>query len=121
MLRIAIGERVLVMWRNHLEGVPNALIDNVNSLFEGASDGALPLRRRFMRKGYVPRDVPEYATNASLEINDSIRIFNFTRSDSHITKGAVCHKTDEDNPSFTDDLSETRIQNNLDVQTQFRR
>jgi hypothetical protein len=30
---------------------------------------------------------------------------NFTRSDDDITEGAVSHTTDEDNSSFTDDLS----------------
>ncbi len=54
------------MWRNHSDGVPNILIDNTNILSEGAIDEALRLRRRFMRMGYVPRDVLESATNLSL-------------------------------------------------------
>ena len=60
-----------------------------------------------MRKGYVPRDVPEFATNVSSELNDSIYILNFTRSDSDKTEGTVSKTTDEDNSSFTDDLSDS--------------
>ena len=36
-----------MMWRNHSEGVPNALIDNIKILSEGGGDVALRLRRRF--------------------------------------------------------------------------
>ncbi len=50
-----------------------------------------------MRIGYVPRDVLESETNASSELNDSIRAFNFTRSDNDISKGIVSHPTDENN------------------------
>ena len=60
-----------------------------------------------MRTGYVPRDVLESATNVSSNLNDSIRILNFTRSDSGITEKTVSHTTDEDNSSFTDDLSDS--------------
>ena len=60
-----------------------------------------------MRTGYVPRDVPESAINVSLELNDSIRILNFTRSDSDIIEGTMSHTTDEDNSSFTDDFSDS--------------
>jgi hypothetical protein len=60
-----------------------------------------------MRTCYVPRDVPEYATNASSKFNESIRVLNFTRSDNDITEGTVSHTTDEDNSSFTDDLSDS--------------
>ena len=56
-----------MMWRNHSDGVPDILIDNTSILSEGAGDAALRLRRRFMRTGYVPRDVPESATNVILE------------------------------------------------------
>ncbi len=62
---IAIDERVLMMWRKHYDGVPNVLIDNTNILSEGAGNAALRLRRSFMRKSYVPREVQESATNAS--------------------------------------------------------
>jgi hypothetical protein len=103
--RIAIDERVLMMWRKHSDGVPNAFIDNTNILFEGVGNAALRLRRRFMRTCYVPRDMPEFATNASSELNDSIRVIYFTRSDIDITEGYVSHTTDEDNSSFTDDFS----------------
>jgi len=65
-----------MMWRKHLEGVPNTLIDNINILFEGIGDAALRLRRRFMRTCCVSRDVPESITNVSLEMNDSIRVLN---------------------------------------------
>jgi hypothetical protein len=104
---IAIDERVLMMWKNHFDGVPDVLIDNRNVLSEEAGNAALRLRRRFMRTGYVPRDVPEFATNESSELNDSIRILNFTRIDSEITEKRVSHTTDEDNSSFTDDLSDS--------------
>ena len=60
-----------------------------------------------MRTGYVPRDVPESAIDASLELNDSIRILNFTRSESDIIEGTMSHTTDEDNSSFTNDLSDS--------------
>jgi hypothetical protein len=63
---IAIDERVIMMWRIHTEGVPNAPIDNTNMLSEGSSDIASSrFRRRFMRTCCVPRDVPESATNLS--------------------------------------------------------
>ena len=70
---IVIDERVLMIWRKHSDGVPNVLIDNSNILSEGVGNAALRLRRRFMRTGYVPRDVPESATKES-ELSDSIRI-----------------------------------------------
>ncbi len=54
----------------------------------------------------MPRDVPESATNASSELNVSIRVLNFTRSDGDISKGTVPHTTDEENSLFTDDLSD---------------
>jgi hypothetical protein len=54
----------------------------------------------------VPRDVPKFATNASSQLNDSIRVLDFTRSDGDISEGSVSHTTDEDNSSFTDDLSD---------------
>jgi hypothetical protein len=104
---IAIDERVLMMWKKHSDGVPNALIDNTNILSEGVGNATLCLRRRFMRAGYVPRDVPEFATNASSELNDLIRVLNFTRSGIDITEGIVSHTTNEDNSSFTDDLSDS--------------
>ncbi len=96
-----------MMWRNHSDGVLDILIDNTNILSEGACNAALRLRRRFMRTGYVPRDVPQFATNVSLELNDSMRILNFTRSDSDIIEETMSHTTDEDNSSFTDDLSDS--------------
>jgi hypothetical protein len=43
----------------------------------------------------------------SSELNDSIRVLNFTSSDSDISQGTVSHTTDEDNSSFTDDLSDS--------------
>ena len=52
-----------MMWRKHFDGVPDALIDNTNILSEEAGNAALRLRRRFMRTSYVPRNVPEFATN----------------------------------------------------------
>jgi len=58
-----------MIWRNHSEGVPNSLIDNIKILFEGDGDAGLRLRRRFMRTCYVPRDVLEYATNVPAELN----------------------------------------------------
>jgi hypothetical protein len=67
----------------------------------------LRLRRRFMHTCYVPRDVLESARNASLELNDSIRVLNFIRSDNYISEGTVSRTTDEDNSSFTDDLSDS--------------
>ncbi len=60
-----------------------------------------------MRTGYVPRDVPESATNVSLELNNSIRILNSTRSDIDLIEGTMSHTADEDNSSFTDDLSDS--------------
>ena len=96
-----------MMWSNHSDGVPNVLIDNTNISSEGAGNAALPLRRRSMRTCYVPRDVPEFATNASSELNDSIRVLNFTRNDGDISEGTVSHTTDEDNSSFTHDLSDS--------------
>jgi len=65
------------------------------------------LRRRFMRTGYVPRDAQESSTNVSSNLNDSISILNFTRSDSEITEKTVSHTTDEGNSSFTDVLSDS--------------
>jgi len=59
-----------------------------------------------MRTSYVPRDVEESATNASSELNDSTRVLNFTHSDNDISEGNISHTTDEDNSSFTDDLSD---------------
>jgi hypothetical protein len=55
----------------------------------------------------VPQDVPEFATNVLSELNSSIRVFNFTRSDIDIVKGMVSHTADEDKSSFTDDLSDS--------------
>ena len=60
-----------MMWRKHFDGVLDALIDNTNILSEEADNAALRLRRHFMRTDYVPRDVPESATNVSSELNDS--------------------------------------------------
>jgi hypothetical protein len=57
-----------------------------------------------MRTCYVPRDVPECAINVSSELNDSIHVLNFTRSDGDISEGIVSHTTNEDNLSFTDDF-----------------
>ena len=62
---IAIDERVWMMWKRHSYGVPNGLSDNTNILCEWASDATLRLRYRFMRKCNMPRDVPEFAINAS--------------------------------------------------------
>jgi hypothetical protein len=104
---MAIDQRVLMMWKKHSDGVHDVLIDNTNILSEKAGDAALRLRRRFMRTCYVPRDVPEYETNVSSELNDSIRVFNFTRSDGDISEGIVSHTPDEDNSSFTDDFSDS--------------
>jgi hypothetical protein len=104
---IAIDERVLTMWKKHSDGVPDVLIDNTNILCEKVGDAALHLRRRCMRTGYVPRDVPESETNALSELNDSIRVLNFTRSDGDISEGIVSHTIDEDNSSFTDDFSDS--------------
>ncbi len=59
-----------------------------------------------MRICYVPRDVPESVTNELLKLNDSIRVLNFTRSDNDISEETMSHTTDEDNSSFTDDLSD---------------
>jgi len=77
------------MWRKHFDGVPDALIDNTIVFSEEASNAALRLRRHFTRTGYVPRDVSESATNVSSDLNDSIRILNFTRSDSEIIEVTV--------------------------------
>jgi hypothetical protein len=102
---IVIDERVLMMWKKHSNGVPNVLSDNTNILlYEGVGNVAMRLRRRFTRTCYVPRDVPESATKES-ELNDSIRVLNFTRSDNDISEEIVSHTTDKDNSSFTDDLS----------------
>ena len=105
MQGIAIEERVLMMLRKHPDGVPNVLIDNKGILSEGVGNGALRLPRRFMHTSYVPRDVLEFATNASSELNESIRDLNFTRGDNDTSDGIGSHTTDEDNSSFTDDLS----------------
>ena len=95
-----------MMWKKHSDGVSNnVLIDNTNLFSEGAGNATLFLRRRFMRAGYAPRNVLESATRASSELNDSIRVLYFTLSDDDIIKGTVSHTTDEDNSSFTDDLS----------------
>ncbi len=103
---IAIDERVLMMWKKHSDGVPDVLIDNTNILSKGAGSAALRLRRRYMREGYVPRDVPESATKES-ELNDSIRVLNIKRSDGDISEGTVSHIIDENNSSFADDLSDS--------------
>jgi len=58
-----------------------------------------------MRKGYVPRDVPESATYVSSKLKDLIRVLNFTRSDTDINKRTMSHTTHDDNSLFTDDLS----------------
>jgi hypothetical protein len=55
---IAIDERVLMVRRKHYDGVSHVRIDNTNMLYEEGGNAALRLRRRFMRMGYVPRDVP---------------------------------------------------------------
>ncbi len=78
----------------------NVLIDNTNMLSEGDGNAALRLRRRFMRTCYVPRDVPEFATNVSSELNESFRVLNFTRGDGDISEGAVSHTTDEGKRQF---------------------
>ncbi len=59
-----------------------------------------------MRTSYVPKDTPESATNISLKLNDSIRVLNFTRSGNNIIEVTVSHTSDEDNTSFTADLSD---------------
>jgi hypothetical protein len=84
--------------KKHSDGVPNVIFD---------SDAALRLRRRCMRTSYVLRDVTESVPNVSFELNNSIRVLNFTRCDNDITEGIVSHTTDEDNSSFTDDLSDS--------------
>ncbi len=66
---------------------------------KGVGNATLRLRRRFMRTGYVPRNEPESATKES-ELNDSIHVLNFTRSDGDISEGTVSHTIDEDNSSF---------------------
>ena len=86
---IAIDELVLMMWKKHSDKVSNILIDNTNILFEGVGNAASRLRRRFMRTCYVLRDVLESSANASSELNDSIRVLNFTRSDSDISEGTI--------------------------------
>ncbi len=73
-----------MMWEKHSDGVPKVIIGNRSILSEGVVDVALRLRRRFMRTGYVPRDVPLFAPNVSSELNDSIRVLNFTTSDRDI-------------------------------------
>ena len=83
--RNLINERALILWRNHSEGVLNSLIDNLDIFLEGVDDAALRLRRRFMPTGYEPRDVPESATNVSSDLNDSIHVLNFIRSECDIT------------------------------------
>ena len=55
---IVIDERILMPWRKHSDGFPNVLIDIPNILSEEDGNASLRLRRRFMRTGYVPRDVP---------------------------------------------------------------
>ena len=62
---IAIDECVFMMWKKHFDGVPDVLIDNTHVLYEETGNAALRLRRRFMRTGYVLRDVPESTTNLS--------------------------------------------------------
>jgi hypothetical protein len=91
------------MWRNHSEGFPNAIIDNINILSEGDGDATLSPRRRFMRTSYVSKS----ATNVSPELNNSISISNVTRNVNDIIEGIVSHTTVEDNSSFTDDLSDS--------------
>jgi hypothetical protein len=87
-----------MMWGNHPNGVSNGLIDITNILSKGDGDTTLCLRRHFMRTVYAPPDVPEFATNISSEINDSIRVLNFTRSDDDIIIAEIgSHTTDEDN------------------------
>ena len=61
----------------------------------------------FMRTSYVPRDAPQSTTNVPSELNDLIQVFSFTHGDSDITKGTVSHNSDEENSSFTDDLSDS--------------
>ena len=56
----------------------------------------------------MAQDFPESATNLPSELNDSIRVLNFTRSDIDINEGTVFHTTDEDYFSFTHDLSGSR-------------
>jgi hypothetical protein len=73
----------------------------------GNGDAPLRLQRRFISTSYVLRDVPESATKVSSKSADSIRVLNFTRSDSDIIEGNVSHTTDEDNSSFTCDLSDS--------------
>ena len=58
-----------------------------------------------MRRGYAPRDVPESRTNASSDLDDSIQVLNFARSDNDISEGTMSHTTDEDKTLFTYDLS----------------
>ena len=57
-----------------------------------------------MRTCYVPRDVLESITKES-EINDSIRVLNFTRRDNDISEETMSHTTDVDNSSCMGDLS----------------
>ena len=95
-----------MMWRNHSEEVLNSLIDNINILSEGVGDTALRLWRSFMRTCYGPRVVPEQAGHVSSELNDSIRGVFFRRGDIDITERTVSHTIDEENSSFTDDLSD---------------
>jgi len=56
---------------------------------------------------YVPRDIPESATNVSSEMNDSTRVLNCIHKDSDITEGTESPTTDEENSSFTDALSDS--------------
>ena len=60
-----------------------------------------------MRTWFLPRDVLESATNVSSELNYSIRVLNFTRNDSDITKRTMSYTIDGGNSSFTDDLSDS--------------
>jgi hypothetical protein len=97
------------MWKKHFDGFPNVLIGNTNILSEGADNAALRLRHRLMRTCYAPRDVPEFATNTSSELNEWIRVFNFTRSDNDISEETVSHTIAKDNSSFTDDLNDASL------------
>ena len=105
---IAIDERVLTMWRNQPVGVPDTLLDNANVLSEDAGNAALRLRRRFMRTGFVPRDVPESAPNQVPKHNDlSIRVKNFERSASEMLIEYRSETTDEDNASLSEEFSDS--------------
>jgi hypothetical protein len=95
------------MWRQHLNGVPNALIEKKYIFLKDVGDTPLRFRRRFMRTSYVPWDVLESATKVSLELNDLIRVLNFTCSDNFLVEGTSPRATNEYNSSFTDDLSDS--------------